>query len=98
MKVFNNISQSEQKHTDAIKMLLDRYSIEDPVTSDEVGVFQNEDLLALYNTLIEQGKTSLVEALKVGAAIEEIDILDLQKQINEIIDNEDNNNKPAGRS
>ncbi|MCB0748212.1 MAG: DUF2202 domain-containing protein [Ignavibacteriales bacterium] len=88
MKVFNNISQSEQKHTDAIKMLLDRYSIEDPVTTDEVGVFQNEDLLALYNTLIEQGKTSLVEALKVGAAIEEIDILDLHENI-ALVDNED---------
>ncbi|MBI1932502.1 MAG: DUF2202 domain-containing protein [Ignavibacteriales bacterium] len=86
--VFNNISKSEQKHTDAIKILLDKYQITDPVISDEVGVFSNPDLQALYNTLIEKGNTSLIEALKVGAAIEEIDILDLQKNL-EKVDNED---------
>ncbi|MCB9205959.1 MAG: DUF2202 domain-containing protein [Ignavibacteriales bacterium] len=87
--VFNNISKSEDKHTNAIKMLLDRYSIEDPAINDEHGVFQNETLQNLYNDLIAKGNESLLEALKVGAAIEEIDILDLQKQINEIVDNED---------
>jgi len=35
-------------------------------------------LQELYNQLIVLGNTSLGDALKVGAAIEEIDILDLQ--------------------
>lgn len=88
-KVFNNISQSEQRHTDAVLYLLNRYEITDPVVDNTVGVFTNQDLQTLYNQLIEQGSVSLVEALKVGAAIEEIDILDLDKQIESVVDNED---------
>ncbi len=88
LKVFNNISKAEQKHTNAIKALLEKYELEDPMEVDEFGVFENEDLQNLYNSLIETGKQSLVEALKVGAAIEEIDILDLIKY-KEKVDNED---------
>lgn len=87
-KVFNNISKSEQKHTDAIKILLQKYDLEDPMTNEEFGKFQNEDLQNLFNNLIEDGNNSLSNALKVGAAIEEIDIIDLQKQI-ELTDNQD---------
>lgn len=87
--VFSNIARSEQKHTDAIKLLLDRYAITDPVTNDSIGVFQNDDLQALYNTLVAQGSESLEAALRVGAAIEEIDILDLVEQVDTVVDNED---------
>lgn len=86
--VFSNIAKSEQKHTNAIKTILDKYEIEDPVVNDEIGVFQNSDLQTLYNSLVEKGKVSLVEALKIGAAIEEIDILDLEKYLDEV-DSED---------
>ena len=89
MKIFNNISKSEEKHTDAVKMLLDRYSIEDPVQVDEIGIFNNSELQELYNTLISRGNNSLLEALKVGAAIEEIDIIDLENQVNGIVKSED---------
>jgi hypothetical protein len=41
----------------------------------------NPDLQALYTDLITRGIQSQIEALKVGAAIEEIDILDLQKHL-----------------
>lgn len=88
-RIFNNISQSEQKHMDAIKILLDRYELDDPIGNDEIGEFENEDLLNLYNGLIEKGNDSLLAALKVGAAIEEIDILDFEEQINDTVDNED---------
>ncbi len=88
VRIFGNISKAEQRHTDAVKYLLDRYQVDDPVTNNEIGSFTNQDLLKLYNDLTAQGKTSLVEALKVGAAIEEIDILDLQKDI-AAADNED---------
>ncbi len=88
-RVFNNISQSEQRHTNAVLYLINRYGINDPVSDDGVGVFTNPDLQNLYNQLTDQGTASLEEALKVGAAIEEIDILDLDKQLNEVIDNED---------
>ena len=88
-RVFSNIAKSEQKHMDAIKILIDRYSLVDPVESDERGKFVNADLQKLYDELISKGKDSLLAGLKVGAVIEEIDILDLEKQINEVVDNED---------
>jgi hypothetical protein len=75
LAIFQNISQSEQIHTDAIKTLLDRYGLNDPA-STEIGIFTNPDLQALCNDLIARGSQSLAEALKVGAAIEEIDILE----------------------
>ncbi|MBK7631688.1 MAG: DUF2202 domain-containing protein [Ignavibacteriales bacterium] len=89
IKVFTNISRSEQTHTDAVKLLLDKYALTDPVQSDVVGVFTNQDLQSLYNQLIETGNITDVEALKVGAAIEEIDILDLLEQLNVVVDNQD---------
>jgi hypothetical protein len=77
LPIFQNIGESEQTHADAVKTLLDRYGLTDPASS-EIGLFSNSDLQALYSDLISQGSQSLTEALKVGAAIEEIDILDLQ--------------------
>jgi hypothetical protein len=80
LPIFQNISQSEQAHMDAVKVLLDWYGLTDPASS-EIGIFTNPDLQALYNDLITRGIQSQIEALKVGAAIEEIDILDLQKHL-----------------
>jgi hypothetical protein len=76
---FQNIAASEQKHTDEIKVLLDRYGLTDPALA--AGQFTNPDLQALYTQLTAQGSLSLADALKVGAAIEEIDILDLQDRL-----------------
>lgn len=81
VNVFQNIAASEQTHTDAIMYLLDRYSLVDPVGDNAPGVFVNQDLQTLYDQLVEQGSQSLADALRVGAAIEEIDILDLDATI-----------------
>lgn len=83
LPVFTNISQSEQQHMDAVGALLDRYGIEDPVGDNPVGVFTNPDLQALYDQLVAQGSQSLADALKVGATIEDVDIYDLQRAVNE---------------
>ncbi|MGB9701855.1 MAG: DUF2202 domain-containing protein [Candidatus Kapaibacteriota bacterium] len=85
---FNNISKSEQQHMDALKYLVNRYSLTDPVSTNEVGKFTNTKLQELYIQLVQQGDVSLIDALKVGSAIEEIDILDLYKAI-DLTDNED---------
>ena len=79
-QIFQNISQSEQKHMDAIATLLDRYDIESPVIN-EVGKFTNPDLQALYDKLVAQGSESVEEVLKVGALIEEVDINDLERAV-----------------
>jgi hypothetical protein len=76
---FQNIAASEQAHMDEVKLLLDRYGLTDPAL--EPGSFTDPSLAALYDQLVAQGSTSLADALKVGAAIEEIDILDLQNRL-----------------
>lgn len=81
LNIFTNISSSEATHVAAVNNLVDRYNISIPESLDSLGVFENDDLQKLYDTLIAQGSGSLVAALKVGAAIEEIDILDLEKYI-----------------
>ena len=81
LPVFQNISRSEQAHTEAVKALLDSYGLEDPVSIDEVGVFTDPVLQELYDQMVLQGSQSLGDALKVGATIEEIDILDLETRL-----------------
>jgi hypothetical protein len=78
--LFTNIAASEQTHMDAVKTLLDRYGLATP-SDGTSGVFVNPDLQALYTQLVAQGSVSELDAVKVGAAIEEIDILDLQERI-----------------
>ncbi len=79
MQVFSNISESEQTHMDAVLSLVNKYNLESPIASDSMGVFSNEDIKNLYEQLIETGAKSEIDALKVGAAIEEIDIMDLSE-------------------
>ena len=81
LPVFKNIAASEQTHTDAVKSLLERYGIEDPAAGMSEGEFTDPALQSLYDQLVAQGSLSIVDALKVGAAIEEIDILDLEERI-----------------
>jgi hypothetical protein len=75
-------------HTSAVKALLDKYAIPDPAANHEPGLFSNPDLQALYNTLLQSGSASLMEALIVGATIEDLDIVDL-KNLLVTVDNQD---------
>lgn len=79
LRVFDNIGRAEQTHQAAVETLLERYSL--AVPAKPAGEFSNETLQSLYNDLVSRGEASLEEALRVGAAIEEIDILDLQERI-----------------
>ncbi len=76
---FGNIRKSEQVHMDRIKELLDEYGIKDPVneTSDKPGVFISNTIQQFYSESANSGSKTLIEALKVGAKIEELDIADL---------------------
>jgi hypothetical protein len=82
VRVFGNISRSEQKHMDAVKGLLDAYGLEDPVEDDAVGLFTNPVLAGQFTTLLDQGKT-LKGALEVGVIVEEQDLEDLAAAIAE---------------
>ncbi len=89
LRPFLNISKSEQAHMDAILYLIDTYGLEDPAGDNPRGVFVNEELQELYDLLVEQGSASREEALKVGALIEEVDIIDLQTRLEESARNEE---------
>ena len=80
-RVFDNISASEARHMASMKSLLDNYGLADPIGADEIGVFTNQELQRLFDTLVAQGSVSEAEALKVGVAIETKDIEDLERLI-----------------
>jgi len=83
-EIFANISESEQRHMDAVKNLITRYGLVDPVVDDAVGVFTNPYFAGLYDELVMAGESSPEEALKVGVHIEELDIADLELALQEI--------------
>jgi hypothetical protein len=88
INVFGNIANSESTHTEAVRQLLVRYEQSDPASNLAAGVYANATLQGLYTQLVTRGMSSVTEALKVGAAIEEIDIMDIQNAL-PAIDNQD---------
>jgi hypothetical protein len=80
--IFNNISKSENAHASAVLYLMAGYGLEDPATGEE-SMFSNLIFNDLFISLTAKGSASLVEALKVGAFIEEYDINDLQNLLEE---------------
>jgi len=78
LQIFKNISNSEQQHINSVIKLLVSYNLEDPA-SEVIGKFNNSDLQSIYNNLIESSNISLLEALKVGNTIEDLDINDISK-------------------
>ena len=76
LPTFQSIAASEQTHMDQVKLLMDRYALADPAL--DPGQFTDANLQALYNQLMAQGSLSIADAIKVGATIEEVDIVDLQ--------------------
>ncbi len=87
-RIFKNIANSEQRHMDAVKSLLDKYGLTDPVVDDTIGVFTDFNMTELFNTLVSKGSASLTDALLVGATIEDLDIYDLNTLLSET-DNDD---------
>ncbi|XKH01113.1 DUF2202 domain-containing protein [Marinobacter nauticus] len=80
--VFAQIALSEDTHTSTVDYLLDKFGVEDPVVSDTIGEFTNQELQALYDKLIAEGANSFINALYVGALIEEKDMRDILAAIN----------------
>ena len=78
--VFSQIAASEQIHFDALGAKIRTYGLTDPALPGE-GDFTNTDLQNAYDELSASGLTSPVQALTVGATIEDMDISDLQTAI-----------------
>jgi hypothetical protein len=81
-EIFSNIAAAEQKHFDAIGRKLALYDVPD-VALPAVGAFYDQRLQKLYDDLVKDGLVGYVEALLVGVAIEETDMLDLSEAIDE---------------
>lgn len=79
-QVFENIANSESKHMQEVKVLIDRYSLEVP---NNYWVLEKT-----YNELKTKWEKSLNDALEVGIQVEMLDIEDVIKTI-KITDNDD---------
>lgn len=77
---FANITASEATHSAAVKALLDRHQLADPLAGLADGNFKTPAFQSLYSALVTASRVSLVEALKVGAQIEELDMRDITVQ------------------
>jgi len=75
--IFTNIARAEQRHMDLVGLLVSRHEIEDSVIDDRVGIFGNPDFDVLFVDLTTRGQQSLLDALAVGATIEDLDLADL---------------------
>lgn len=80
VQIFSNIAKSEQRHMDRMKCLLDYYHIEDPALA-QAGEYSNPLFKELYDNLTSIGSQSILDAYKVGATIEDLDINDLDEDI-----------------
>lgn len=88
LQIFANIAESEQTHMDLVLAVIEQYGLEDPAAGKPIGEFTNAELQGLYDMLIAQGAASLIDALVVGATIEDLDIYDLNRLLAGV-DNED---------
>jgi len=85
--IFLNISKSEQRHMDAMKRLIDKFKLQDPISDNKIGVFPDPeskddiDFNDLYNELVDRGMLSYCDALQVGIDIEELDIEDIENAL-----------------
>ncbi|WP_457549475.1 DUF2202 domain-containing protein [Archaeoglobus sp.] len=82
-RIFANIAKSEETHVNAVRLLIEKYNLTDPTEGKKVGEFSNPKFEELYKKLVKEGEKSLIDALKVGAMIEELDIVDLKERINQ---------------
>ena len=76
---FASIQLSEQRHIDSAQGLCEKYNVDiSGVDEDSIGNFEVPVLQDLYDTCIEMGNESLLDALRVGELIEITDIKDLE--------------------
>lgn len=78
---FTNIARAETRHLDAVRVLLDRYGLDDPTMGADAGQFDDETLQTMYDELVAEGSTSLAAAAQAGITIEQTDIADLTDAI-----------------
>jgi hypothetical protein len=74
---FSNIPPAEARHQQLLENLATRAGLT-PAKATTPGRYATPAIQARYDALLAQGQTSLIEALTVGALVEEQDIADLR--------------------
>ena len=75
IRIFSNISASEENHRSQVQSLAEAYGIAYP--NLEPGKFKDPELQAMYDELLVQGKSSERAAMEVGETVEITDIADI---------------------
>lgn len=80
---FSRITDSEQRHFDAVGQLLDRYGVDDPSEGLDPGEYAFPELQELYDDWLARGLADLDDAYQVGIELEAADIDHLAAAIEE---------------
>ena len=75
---FQNILNSESTHISLVQGLLATYNIVDPTIGLAEGEFVDQELQALYDSLLASGSVDRAGAIAAGIAVEEKDIADIE--------------------
>ena len=81
LEIFSNIAESEESHYSSVSVLIEKYNPQDYNMGE--GEFQSRELQELYNTLLAEGQKSALDALRIGATVEDLDISDLNQLMTE---------------
>ncbi|GAA2507440.1 hypothetical protein GCM10010406_50050 [Streptomyces thermolineatus] len=76
-RIFGNIAESESRHLEAVRTLMDRYGIDDPTEGRAAGDFAGAETRATYDRLLARGEEGKEQALEAGRTVERTDIADL---------------------
>ncbi len=68
---------------EAILHLIENYGLDNPTKNNSTGAFNDPKFKELYGKLVAEGMKSELDALKIGAMVEELDIVDLQRCVND---------------
>jgi hypothetical protein len=79
--IFANIAAAEQRHMDAVGLLILKYGLDDPIKDYTPGTFATPEFAELFDAYVSTGSLSLLDALKAGLEIEELDIEDLEQAL-----------------
>ncbi len=84
--MFSNISAAESRHMQAVERLIRAGGANANLPDDAHGVFVSPDYQQLFETLVASGSRSPLDAMMVGAKIEEMDIADLKRLLDATTD------------
>ncbi|MCA9125865.1 MAG: DUF2202 domain-containing protein [Planctomycetales bacterium] len=84
--IFQNISQAESQHMRAVERLIQSNGGNTGNLNSSPGMFVFAEHHQLYESLVASGSQSPLDALTVGARIEEMDIADLQQLLAQTTD------------